>query len=179
MPIPGEFFVFLAGYRISLGFVNPIYIILIVLIATFLGSSILYFILYSKGLDFIEKYGKYIFIPKSRIIEVQSWFLSHGFFAILVGRWIFGLRIIANVIGGLFRFNYSKFISITLFATIAWTIFYIILGILLGQYYPVLIAFLNQFNSIVIEVIYLAVLTSITALFIKVIIRNEKKKLTA
>ena len=175
MPIPGEFFLFLAGYRLSLGFVNPIYIILVVLTSTLLGASILYSILYFRGLEFIEKYGKYIFMPKSRVLDVQVWFLDHGFVSILVGRWIFGLRILANVIGGLFKFKYYKFISTTLLATFIWTIFYLFLGVLLGQYYPNMISFLSQFNSVVIEIIYSIFLTLITVFFIKIVIRGSRK----
>ncbi len=175
MPIPGEFFLFLAGYSLSLGHVNLISIILVVLLSTFIGASILYSILYWKGLNFIEKYGRYIFMPKSRVLDVQEWFLSHGFVSILVGRWVFGLRILSNVIGGLFRFKYYKFMSTTLFATIIWTVFYLILGLFLGKYYPNLIAFLSQFNSVVIEIIYLILLTLITAFFIRIVIRGSQK----
>lgn len=177
MPIPGEFFVFLAGYRVALGDANPITIILIVILATIIGSTILYSIIYWQGLNFIEKYGKYIFLSKSKILQVKDWFSKNGLFAILIGRWIFGLRIIANVIGGLFRLRYDKFISVTIFATIIWTAFYVTLGVFLGQYYPAMISYISQFNSIVIELIYFVLLTLITALFIRIIVGKGAKEI--
>lgn len=177
MPLPGEFFVFLAGFRIAQGKAESYIIVLLIFIATFIGASILYAIIYRGGLPFIEKYGKYFFMSKKKIEKVQSWFVDHETGAVIAGRWVFGLRIVSNVIGGLFRFPYKKFISATLFATLIWSIFYIILGMIFGRFYLYLISFLGHFNGIIIEGAYLIFLSLITFLFIYITKRiSEKSK---
>ncbi len=164
MIIPGEFFVFLTGYEIALGKADPIILFCLILLATFIGSSVLYSILSWKGINFIEKYGRYIMMPKSKIEKVQNWFLQNGVRAIILGRWIFGLRIITNIVSGIFRYPYKKFVFLTMFATFFWILFYFILGIFFGKYYTSIISFLSHFNSIVIELVYLTFITSITFL---------------
>ncbi len=177
MPLPGEFFVFLAGFRIAAGNNNIYMVIFLIFIATFIGASILYSIIYWGGLPFIEKYGKYFFMSKSKIEKVQHWFVSHEVGAVVAGRWVFGLRIVSNVIGGLFRFPYKKFITATLFATVIWSIFYIILGMLFGKFYIYLIKFLGHFNSIIIEGVYLIFLSVVTFTFIYITKRiSERSK---
>ena len=164
MIIPGEFFVFLAGYEVSIGKANILFLSLIILVATFIGSSILYSILSWRGINFIENYGRYIMMPKSKIEKVQNWFLQNGVRAIILGRWIFGLRIVTNIVSGIFRYPYKKFVFLTLFATFFWIILYFTLGIFFGKYYTSIITFLSHFNSIVIELVYLTFITSITFL---------------
>lgn len=174
MPLPGEFFAFLAGYRIEQGDASFIVVFFLILVSTIIGSSILYSVIYWKGLPVIEKYGKYFFMKEKRIQEVHGWFLKHGFDAIILGRWVFGIRILANIFGGLFRYPYKKFISAVSVATVVWTLFYLSLGIILGKYYLGIINFLNQFNGILVEGIYLAILPLITFLFIKYIAGKYK-----
>ena len=175
MPLPGEFFVFLAGFRIAQEKASIYIIILLIFVATFIGASILYAVIYWGGLPFIEKYGKYFFMSKQRIDKAQHWFIDHEIRAVIIGRWVFGLRIVSNVIGGLFRFPYKKFISATLFATILWSVFYVILGMMFGKFYIYVISFLGHFNSIIIEGIYLIFLSFITFLFLYITKRMSEK----
>lgn len=144
IPLPGDAWISFAGYYAQQGKINSLLVIVEVVIASVIGASLLYGLIFWKGEPLIEKYGKYIRIKKERLDKGKVWFSKYGFWVIIVGRWIPGLRIILTIVAGIFRVNYTKFILSIAISSFVWAIAYVYLGVLLGKKFNLAWEFIHK-----------------------------------
>lgn len=140
LPIPGDFYIVLAGTQIALGRASFLPVLFVVLLGTIIGSSLLYAVTYFGGHSLVMKYGKYILISHAKLETAQRYFQRHGSITILVGRLIWGLRIVSTVVGGIFQLRYDKFIIATALSTIIWVSIYTRIGMYFGKDYKQILA---------------------------------------
>lgn len=133
LPIPGDGLLLFSGFLISQRTLFAPFVIVAAFLGVICGSSILYFIGHKGGRPFVRKFGKYFLLPESRVNTYSELFQRHSSLAIIVGRYIPGMRVIFSFLAGLFGLPYKKFISQVAIASIIWVGGLITIGVFLGS----------------------------------------------
>ena len=66
-------------------------------------------------------------------------FQKYGGIAVFTGRLLPGIRTFISLPAGIARYDLSKFIILSLFGTIPWTLFLVYLGVMLGENWHILL----------------------------------------
>ncbi|WP_409273137.1 DedA family protein [Neobacillus sp. SCS-31] len=131
--IPSEIVLGYGGYMISQGTINfPLAVIAGTIGGTF-AQLFLYWAGYYGGRPFLEKYGKYIFINRHHIDLSEKWFEKYGSGVIFSARFIPVVRHAISIPAGISKMPLSKFTLYTVAAVVPWTIFFLYLGVILGE----------------------------------------------
>lgn len=138
LPIPGDIFI---ATQSALSNSNYFLIVTTVILATLIGSTILFILSKKIGNSLLHKYGKYIKITPEKIKKVEKWFEKYGGFAIVIGRLIPGLRIVTPVVAGLFGVSYKSFWFFTTIASFIWANIYYFIGKYFGEILEKIIKF--------------------------------------
>jgi len=131
IPIPGDTLVMIAGARPHRSIPYDVGMILTASAAVFLGSSLLYFLVRSKGRPLLDRYGRYIHFKQNRLEALERWFRRRGSVVIIFGRLIPGLRVPTTVMAGLSGIPYSTYAPTAAVAAIFWSVFYFFAGLLI------------------------------------------------
>jgi membrane protein DedA with SNARE-associated domain len=100
----------------------------VAVIAVLIGSSILYYVSKRWGRRIVHKIGKFIFLKDSDIERAEHLFHRFGVLTIIFGRHIPGMRAPVTIFAAISGIRYSVFILCTLISTIAWAIFWLLIG---------------------------------------------------
>ena len=136
--IPGDAIMILLGIEYSQGDIGFPLVLLISIVATWLGSSLLFLFARRVGRPFVlrhEKLLKFLHISNSDIQLLEHYMQNHGTWILVVARIIPGLRTLATITAGILDVSYKKFILATTLGTILWTYAYFFLGAFLGRRY--------------------------------------------
>lgn len=128
LPLPGDTWIFLAGTQMHKYNMNPLFIVIDVVVASILGSTILYWIFYKYGEPLVKRYGRYIFISEKKLQKGKAFSDKYGEKMVLFGRWIPGFRIVLTVVSGVLKLSYSKFIFSIFISSTLWAIFFLYFG---------------------------------------------------
>ncbi|WP_059171523.1 DedA family protein [Bacillus sp. FJAT-27445] len=131
--IPSEIVLGYGGYMISQGTINfPLAVVAGTIGGTF-AQLFLYWAGYYGGRPFLEKYGKYVFINRQQIDMSEQWFKKYGAGVIFSARFIPVVRHAISIPAGISKMPVTKFTLYTVAAVIPWTIFFLYLGVILGE----------------------------------------------
>lgn len=142
LPVPGDIFIMNAGRHTAGGLGHFFRVLMVVILATALGTSILYWIARKLGRGLVFKYLRFLHIRQENLKKVEKWFQTHGGVVIILGRLTPGLRIVTTLVAGFFKLPYYIFIFYTVIATIVWVPIYFFLGQFLGRNFFPLFKFL-------------------------------------
>ena len=144
LPVPGDAFLVIFGVLSRSGQTEFLPTLLIILTASLVGGSVLYYLSFYFGRPLVEKYGKYIHMSHSQLDHMEHWMGRYGWWTIFVARLIPTLRIGGSLVAGILQVRYRTYISATMAATIIWTAVYFSIGAYLGKHYG---PFVNQLLS--------------------------------
>ena len=130
LPVPGDIFIATVS---ALPNSSYFLIVLAVVSATLLGSTILFTFAQKIGHPLITKFGPKVKITPQKIKKIERWFEKSGGCAIVIGRLIPGLRIVTPVVAGLFGVSYNTFWIYTTIAAFIWANIYYVLGKFFGS----------------------------------------------
>ncbi len=165
--LPGDTLLFTTGLLCSTGHFNiSIYLLLITItIAAFLGSLFGYYFGEKTGEHLFQKEDSLLFKQKY-LLSAQTFFTKHGGFALIMGRFLPIIRTFAPIFAGISRFKYSKFLYYNAIGGISWVfsmllagyyigilipsaknyLEYLILGIVIITWLPLIITYLKERN---------------------------------
>jgi membrane protein DedA with SNARE-associated domain len=127
--IPGDIILSYTGYNI---YQNPgasmLLAFCVALTAVLCGSSILFFAARRWGKTIVDKLGKFLFIKHSDIVKAEELFQKYGWWTILIGRHIPGMRIPLTIFAGVSGMRYRTFILTTFTSTALWVALFLSLG---------------------------------------------------
>lgn len=152
-PIPSEIILPFSGFVASLGSMNIYFVILVATVAAYLGSLPFYFI--GKWgekpvLEFLNKFGKYLFIKKSDVKKGFEVFDKYGSGVVFVGRLVPIIRTLISFPAGVSKMNFLKFTSFTLFGSLLWNIILTYSGYLLGDNWEKIANIVGQYENVII-----------------------------
>ena len=128
--VPGDIFIATVS---ALPKTNYFLIVLTVVSATLIGSTILFTVAQKIGHPLVVKFGPKVKITPQKIKKIERWFEKYGGWAIVIGRLIPGLRIVKPVVAGLFGVSYKTFWLYTAIAAFIWANIYYVLGRFFGS----------------------------------------------
>lgn len=131
--IPGDAILAYTGFSVSKAHDTSIWLALGLATAAILcGATILFFASRRWGQQLITKLGKFLFIKESHIKKAERLFAQFGFWTIIIGRHIPGLRIPITIFAATSGVRYRTFILSTFASTVLWVLFYLHIGIRYG-----------------------------------------------
>ncbi|MBN1279711.1 MAG: DedA family protein [Chlorobiaceae bacterium] len=165
-PIPGDVPVAFIGYLISFGVVSfPE-----ALFWSSLGSTAGFMLVFLLSRHFgMKLYGEGIgqvphrfsdifhrFFPPSDMALLRRKFSAHGYFAVMVNRFLFGSRAVISVMAGLMHLSITRVFLAATFSATVWNILLISGGLVLGNNWSAIGMYAAMY-SIPVTVIFLAV----------------------
>jgi len=167
-PIPNELILLFAGYLASVGKLDFYWVVITVVAADVIGTSILYSIFYYFGKRIMKHFKR--FLPSKKIDSLIDFLSKKGRWGIYLGRLLPLLRGYASVAAGLLRLPPHEFIPAVLLSAVTWSGGYVIVGWILGPKWETVSTYLGFGNTLII------LLTVIVAYIIGIRIYGRIKK---
>jgi membrane protein DedA with SNARE-associated domain len=132
-PVPNELMLLFSGYLTGIEKLNFIIVLITVITADTMGSSLLYMIFYYFGPRMLQKWPN--LIPPSKLAYLTARVSKQDRWSIYLGRHMPFLRGYTAVAAGLLKIPPSVFLPAVLLSALTWSGGYVIAGRLLGDEY--------------------------------------------
>lgn len=120
MIVMGEEAILFAGMLSHLGFMNFWIMMLVALAGAYTGDLIFFWMGWKYGEAVIDKFGKYIFIPRKRFIKVSKIFQNNGRWILVVSKFIYGLSHLTLLAAGAAKMPIKKVVKNQLWSSLVW-----------------------------------------------------------
>jgi membrane-associated protein len=165
--LPGDSLLFAAGSLAALGAFNIWFLLIMCIVAAFLGDTVNYWIGHFLGEKLFEKEN--FLLKKSYLKKAQDFYAKHGGFAIVLARFVPIVRTFAPFVAGMSKMKYPQFLAYNLVGGVAWVSLFLLAGNFFGN-----IPFVKHNFHYVMVVI---VLISVVPILLETIqLRREQKK---
>lgn len=134
-PIPSEVIVPFAGYLASTGRFHIILVILVASVGATAGSTVAYGLAKIIGRTAVLRYGKYFGVSHETMGKADRWFEKYGYWGVLIGHSIPGIRSIISFPAGLANMDLKKFMMATFIGACIWNTVLALTGYFLGEYW--------------------------------------------
>ncbi len=136
IPFPGETMLLLASfYAATTGHLWLPGVIACAALGAILGDNLGYYIGYTGGRKFVERFGRYFFVKVEHLDKAEAFFTKHGAKTVFLARFVTLLRIWAAFLAGVNRMNWRTFMFYNAAGGIAWATLIGTLGYLGGLYF--------------------------------------------
>ncbi|MBS9784063.1 DedA family protein [Candidatus Gracilibacteria bacterium] len=133
-PFPSEVVMIPAGVSAAQGSINPFLAVLIGGLGSVLGAVLNYYILGRwLGRPFLQKYGKYVFVPEKTYKKSEALFQKNAVLYTFLARFIPAVRQVISIPAGIFQMKILPFIGATFVGASIWCGFLLGLGYFFGQ----------------------------------------------
>lgn len=163
--LPGDSLLFAAGALCPSGALNIWMLMLILIVAAFIGNLINYAIGKKVGPGILEQ-EKIPFIKKEYILRAKEFYELHGTKALVLSRFVPIVRTFVPFVAGIAQMNTAKFVLWTLLSAIIWVVPISFAGYFFGEL-PVV---KNNFSAVVLAIVFISILPGIIAFI------NQKRK---
>lgn len=140
IPFPSEVVMFPAGFLAARGVLttgNPLLDAVLAVLAgtagSLLGAAINYYLAWRLGAPFLERHGKYFFLPPPKLHRAQQIFLQYGPGATFVCRLLPAIRQLISIPAGLARMPLGSFFLWTGLGAGIWVTILTVIGYQLGR----------------------------------------------
>lgn len=145
IPLPGETALLAAGALAAQGHLSIGGVIIAAALGVAVGGSGGYWVGRTAGSALVVRYGVWVGITPERLVRTRQFFARHGTRAVIVGRFLPIVRILAGITAGVTDIPFWKFATYNALAGIAWSSTFGVLGYALGRNLP---TFERQFGQI-------------------------------
>ncbi|MHB9019606.1 MAG: triose-phosphate isomerase [Minisyncoccota bacterium] len=159
--LPGDSLIFTAGFLASQGFLNIWSLIYLVFIGAVAGDSFGYAFGKKVGPMIFKKEDSFLF-HKDNLNKAKVFYEKYGGKAVILARFMPGIRTFAPILAGVGNMKYSKFLSFNIIGGALWGIGLPLLGYYLGNVIPNIDRYIVL---IVLFIIFISVLPMITHIF--------------
>jgi len=159
-PVPSEIIMPLAGFTVTQGKLNVVYVILAGMVGSVIGALPWYYAGKQLGEDrlkkFADKYGKWLTLSGKDIDKSKQWFDKHGGIAVFFCRLVPGVRTLISVPAGIDKMHLVPFLLYSTLGTALWVGLLTYAGLLLGQNYKLVEKFLGPASGVVLVAMIVA-----------------------
>lgn len=156
-PIPSEFVFPWAGFLAYQGKMD----IWLISLSGALGSVIAALVLYylgskfnnSKTREFVDKYGKFLFIKLDDLEKSEEWFKKYGIWTVFLFRMVPLGRTIVSIPAGFIKMDLAAFTLLTFAGTFIWCFILTYAGFLLGENWDKVSSLLSNYEHLIIYII--------------------------
>jgi membrane protein DedA with SNARE-associated domain len=131
-PFPSDVIVVAAGSMAGLGRVD----LFTALVLATAGSTVGFLTMYKIGDWFGDKIleqGKIKFIPIDKVHLVEGWFKKHGYWIVVVNRFLAGTRAVVSFFAGMSELSLWKSLILSAVSALGWNFLLLYLGRELGE----------------------------------------------
>lgn len=153
--VPGETVLVASAFYAGLGQLNIVSVALVGFVAAVLGDNIGFAIGNYGGHPLIEKYGRYVFLTKSRIDDAEKFFNRHGGKVVTIARFVDGLRQLNGIIAGISEMQWPRFILFNVIGAALWVGMWSSVGYYGGSHINLFLHFEFYFSAAIISLIIL------------------------
>ncbi len=129
---PGDSLLFTAGLFSALGKVDLSTLILGSILMAILGDSVGYYTGKRFGPNLFKKEDS-LFFKKSYLEKTKDYFNRYGSVAVIISRFVPGVRTITPILAGSVGMNYKSFLVCNVIGGIIWVLSMVLLGYFLGS----------------------------------------------
>lgn len=155
--LPGDSLLFTAGFLASQGFFNIWYLMALVFVGAVLGDNVGYAFGYKVGPMLFNKEESILF-HKDHLERARIFYEKYGKKAIVLARFMPGIRTFAPILAGVGKMNYPVFMAYNLLGGLLWGVGLLFLGYFLGNTIPDVDKYLLP---IILLIIFLSILPSL------------------
>ncbi len=128
VPLPGETVLIAAGVLVHRGVLHFGDALLFGILGTVVGNQIGYWVGRYGGRPFVLRWGRYALITPERLGHAEAFFDRHGGSAVLLSRFVVGLRAFGALVAGTSRMPWGKFALYNVLGGILWATAAVSLG---------------------------------------------------
>lgn len=133
--LPGDSLLFTAGFLASQGYFNVWVLLVFITIAAVIGDGVGYYIGNKFGHKVFNRPRSFFFDPK-HVETTKKFFQAHGNKAVLMARFLPGIRTFIPVFAGIGTMPYRTFLAYNIIGATAWTFSVTLAGYYLGRIVP-------------------------------------------
>jgi membrane protein DedA with SNARE-associated domain len=137
IPFPGEITLLAVSAYAAAGHLDIRLVVLVAALGATGGADIGYFAGYAGGRPFVERFGSLLRINPAHLARSELFFAEHGDKAIVLMRFLVGLRTWGSVLAGMSRMPFWRFQVYSALGGTLWAIVVGSAGFLLGSNWPV------------------------------------------
>jgi len=131
-PLPGDTITVFGAFLVGIGRLD----FFMVYAVTSLGSSIGFILLFYAGafleMEFFLNTKIKIFSAK-KILSAEKWFSRHGYYIVILNRFLPGVRSVISIVAGISGLNGIKVFFLSLISAMAWNFLWIYSGYTVGN----------------------------------------------
>lgn len=147
-PVPDGIAGAVAGSLVAQGRMNFLTASLVIVIASVFGDIVGYGIGRVISRDLLERYGRWFGYTPARSMRVQGLFTHWGLLTVFITRtFVSYLSSAANLLAGVSRYRFSKFLAVALLGRMLWGGAYLGLGYVIGSDFEAAAGFLGNLSG--------------------------------
>lgn len=151
-PIPSEIILPFSGFVAFGGSLNIYVVIVVATLAAYLGTLPFYFIGRWGNefvMEFLKKYGKYLFISQDDLQKGFDAFEKYGGGIVFFGRLIPIVRTVISFPAGVARMNFAQFSIYTLVGAGIWSSILASAGFFLGDRWDMVSVYVDRYENVI------------------------------
>jgi len=164
-PITNELVLIFCGYLSYTGTLNFSKVILVAILADFMGTTILFFIFYSFSKWLIEHSPKWLPLTGETIEKLKKRLLRRGNRSVFIGRLTPFLRGYVSIAAGMLHVKPKAFLGTVIISAITWSGGLVLLGRLIGPYWNQMIKERGVIENISIVIVLIVIITFVGRYF--------------
>jgi membrane protein DedA with SNARE-associated domain len=133
VPFPGEALLLAAAAWAAARHHSIVLVILFGFLGATAGADVGYYLGYKGGRPFVERFGSIFHIRPEHIARSELFFARHGDRAVLLARFVLGLRTWGSMLAGMARMPFWRFQVFSALGGLAWAVIVGVAGYLLGS----------------------------------------------
>lgn len=147
VPFPGEALLLAAAAWAAARHMSLPLVILCAFAGATAGADLGYYFGYRGGRPFVERFGSLFRIRAEHISNSELFFARHGDKAILVARFVLGLRTWGSLLAGMARMPFWRFQFFSMLGALAWAVAVGLAGYVLGSNLPLLESIIRDIGA--------------------------------
>ncbi len=159
-PIPSEIILPFSGFVAFGGSLNIYIVIVVSTVAAYLGTLPFYFIGRWGNefvMEFLKKYGKYLFISQDDLQKGFDAFEKYGGGIVFFGRLIPIVRTVISFPAGVARMNFAQFSIYTLVGAGIWSSILASAGFFLGDRWDMVSVYVERYENVILILLLVVV----------------------
>ena len=150
--LPGDSLLFAAGAFASLGSLNVVWLLILLIMAAVLGDTVNYWLGHHVGRRAVD--GRIFLLKREHLLRTQNFYERYGSKTIILARFVPIIRTFAPFVAGIGSMTYHRFIIYNIFGGTLWVTIFVLGGYALG-YSP---RVRENFGIVVVVIILMSVL---------------------
>ncbi len=153
-PAPSDVMIVLGGALVGIGRVGFVETLLFATAGSIAGFMLMYKIGDWFG-DHILERGKISFIKVSTLHKVEEWFRKHGYWVIVLNRFLAGTRAVVSFFAGMSEMKFPVTLALCAVSALAWNSILVGAGYLLGNNWQKIEVYLSTYSQVVAGIVVL------------------------